>query len=196
MTGRLCFLCCENFRPELMAAVAAEGWGDIDVAAAPARCGRPPLSWDELRPLLPKDCTQMIIFGRSCLKWLGPPPVDWPPVHMIRQAECFHLVASAALAAEAIERGACLITPGWLDDWRGKIYGMGFDENGAAGFFQDFARELLLLDTGAGIDTPRKFTEFADAIGVPARRLAVGIDRVRLTVATIVAKWRVGEDRP
>ena len=177
-----------------MAAVAAEGWGDVDVAAAPARCGRPPLSWDELCPLVPKDCTQMVILGRGCLSWLGPPPAGWPPVKVIRHAECFHLVAEAALVAEAIARGAYLITPGWLDDWRGHIHRMGFDENGAAGFFQDFARELLLLDTGAGIDTPRKFAEFANAIGVPARRLTVGIDHVRLTLAPLVAKWRMGED--
>ena len=179
-----------------MAAVAAEGWDDVDIAAAPARCGRPPLSWDELRPLVPKDCTQMLIFGRICLKRLGPPPIDWPPVQTIRQAECFHLVASVALVAEAIARGAYLITPGWLDRWRDNIDGMGFDERGAAGFFQDFARELLLLDTGAGIDTPGKFTEFANAIGMPAARLAVGIDHVRLTVAPLVAKWRMGEDQP
>jgi hypothetical protein len=179
-----------------MAAVAAGGWDGVDVAAAPARCGRPPLSWDELRPLVPRDRTQVVIFGRICLKRLGPPPFDWPPVQIIPLAECFHLVASAALVAEAIERGAYLITPGWLDGWRENIHGMGFDEKGAADFFQDFARELLLLDTGAGIDTQRKFTEFANAIGVPAGRLAVGIDHVRLTVATTVAKWRMGQDRP
>ncbi len=178
-----------------MAAVAAESWDDVDVAAAPARCGRPPLSWDELCSLLPGDCTQVVIFGCICLNWLGPAPADWPPVRTIRLAECFHLVASASLVAEAIARGAYLVTPGWLDNWRENIHEMGFDENSAAGFFQDFAREVLLLDTGTDTDTPRKFTEFANAIGLPATRLAVGIDRVRLLTAPLVAKWRTREER-
>jgi hypothetical protein len=196
VSGRFCFLCCASFQPELMAAVAAEGWSDVDAVAAPARCGRPPLSWDELRQLLPSDCTQAVIFGRICLKQLdAPPPAGWPQVRVIQLAECFHLVADAALVAKAIARGAYMLTPGWLDGWREHIQAMGFDENGAAPFFQDFARELVLLDTGVGIDTPEKFDEFAKAMGVPAIRVAVGIERVRLLAAALVAKWRVREER-
>jgi hypothetical protein len=100
----------------------------------PARCGCPPLSWEELRPLVDAECTQVAMIGRACLHGLDHPPADWPLVRQIRQDECFHLVAGAALVDEAIARGAYLVTPGWLDDWRGSLRNMGFDEGGAAAF--------------------------------------------------------------
>ena len=85
MTGKLCFLCCRNFHLEVAAAVAAEGWNDVTVFPFTSRCGHPPLSWDELHPLVEKDCTQVVILGRSCLKGLGSPPADWPPVRQVQQ---------------------------------------------------------------------------------------------------------------
>ena len=195
MTGRLCLLCCQNFRPEVAAAIASEGWTDVAVAAFPSRCGHPPLGWDELRPLVEKDCTQVVIFGRACLEGLGSPPADWPPVRQLQQQECFDMVAGTTLVAEAIARDAYLVTPGWLDDWRGNLRKMGFDEENAADFFHDFARELLLLDTGVVADAPQKLAELADAVGLPATRLAVGIDYVRRLLAHVVAEWRLGEEQ-
>jgi diguanylate cyclase (GGDEF)-like protein len=195
MAGKLCLLCCENFRPEIEAVVAAEGWSDVAIAVFPARCGRPPVSWDELRPLVDESCSQVEIVGNACLTALGDPPADWPPVRQLPQEECFQLVAGSALVAEAIERGAYVITPGWLDDWRGKLGKMGFDEASAGGFFRDFARELLLLDTGTAADSPRKLAELAEVVGLPGTRLAVGIDYVRQLLTRLVAEWRLREER-
>ena len=48
----LCILGCHNFQPEVAAAIAAEGWSDVVSAEFPARCGRPPVDWNELRALL------------------------------------------------------------------------------------------------------------------------------------------------
>lgn len=195
MTRRLCLICCDNFYREIAAAVAAEKWADVDVVAAPARCGRPPLSWDELRPLLSKGCTQVVVFGSACLTALDGPPPDWPPTTKLRMDQCFQLVAGPALVAEALNRGAYLITPLWLDDWRGNLRKMGFDESSGAEFFQDFARELLLLDTGVVAGAPHKLAEFGDAIGLPIDRLAVGLDFVRLSLVRLVAAWRAEEQQ-
>jgi len=191
MSPRLCIFCCENFRLEVEAAVAAEGWDDVCVVAFPSRCGHPPQTWDELRPMLAVDCTQVAILGSACLQGVGDPPADWPPVRLHRQPEYFHLVASAAFVDDAIARGAYLITPGWLDNWREQLRLMGFDEGNAAEFFRDFARELLLLDSGVVADAPRQLDEFAKAVGLPATRVAVGIDHVRAQLARLVAEWRL-----
>jgi diguanylate cyclase (GGDEF)-like protein len=195
MSQKLCLLCCENFRCEIEAAVAAEGWTDVAVAVFPARCGRPPMSWEELRPLVQESCSQVLIVGNACLRGLDEPPADWPPVRQLRQEECFHLLAGASLVAEAIARDAYLITPGWLDDWRGKLGKMGFDEASAGGFFRDFARELLLLDTGTVADAPRKLAELATVVGLPGTRVAVGLDYVRQLLGRLLAEWRLEEER-
>jgi diguanylate cyclase (GGDEF)-like protein len=193
--GKLCLLCCENFRPEIEAAVAVEGWGDVAIAVFPSRCGRPPMSWDELRPLLNEGCSKVVIVGNACLRGVGEPPADWPPVRQFRQEECFHLLAGTSLVAEAIARDAYLITPGWLDDWRGKLGKMGFDETSAGGFFRDFARELLLLDTGTVADAPRKLAELATVVGLPGTRVAVGLDYVRQVLGRLLAEWHLEEEQ-
>ena len=108
--------------------------------------------------MVAKDCTQVLILGRACLEGLGDPPADWPPVRQLQQEECFDLVAGPTLVAEAIARDAYLITPGWLDDWRGNLRKLGFDEGNAAEFFHDFARELLLLDTGVAAGAQYELT--------------------------------------
>ncbi len=190
MGGRLCLLCCESFRPEVEAAVAAEGWTDVAVAAFPVRCGHPPMTWDELRAVSLADCTQAIVLGRACLHGLGTPPADWPPVRQLQHDQCFELVAGPTQVAGIIDRDGYLMTPGWLADWRGNLARMGFAEQDAAGFFHEFARELVLLDTGLRSDAQRQLEELAAAAGLPASRVAVGIDYTRLVLARLVAEWR------
>ncbi len=183
MTAKLCLLCCQNFQPEVAAAVASEGWTDVTVAAFPARCGHPPLGWDELRPAL-AGCTEAIVLGRACLEGLDSPPADLPPVQRLQLKECFDLVGGTTLVAEATARGAYLITSGRLDDWRG-----------AARFVPASARELLLLDTGVGADPAPKLAEFAKAVGLPATRLAVGLDHLRQLLGRLVAEWRLRNEQ-
>lgn len=192
---KLCLLCCENFRPEIEAAVVAEGWSDVAVGVFPARCGRPALNWDELRPLLEPDCSRVEIIGNACLIKLDEAPPDWPPVRRLQHTECFHMLAGAALVDEAIARDAYLITPGWLNNWRDKLRQMGFDETTAGEFFRDFAHELLLLDTGVDTDAPRKLAELAAAVGLPGNRVPVGLDHVRRLLGRLVAEWRLEEEQ-
>lgn len=195
MTGKLCLLCCQNLRPEFAAAVAAEGWTDVTVAAFPARCGQPPMTWAELRPLADADCTEVAIFGRACLAGLANPPEGWPPVRIVLQEQCFDLLAGGTLVGEAIAQDAYLITPTWLADWRGNLGRMGFDEAGAADFFRDFARELRLLDTGVLPKAPAQLAELAAAVGLPATRVAVGIDHLRQRLGRLVAEWRLRDSQ-
>lgn len=193
--GKLCILSCHNFHREISAAIAAEGWGDVTAAGFPVRCGRPPVSWDELRPLLDKDCTQVVLLGRACLGGLGKPPPTWPPVCLLHQEQCFHLVAGATLVADTIERGAYLITPAWLEDWPGRLAEMGFTPGSSREFFQDFTRELVLLDTGIDPQAPAHLAALAEAVSLPTIRIPVGIDHTRLLLARIVAEWRLEEQQ-
>jgi signal transduction histidine kinase len=68
---------------------------------------------------------------------------------------------------------------------------MGFDANGAVDFFQESIREWVLLDTGVVAESARQLTELANAIELPATRVAVGVDYTRLMLARLVAEWRL-----
>jgi signal transduction histidine kinase len=190
MSGRLCIFCCHNFQREVGAGVTAEAWNDVTVAAFPARCGRPPVDWSELRSLLPQDCTQVLVLGRACIQSLPAAPADFPPVRVVPVGECFHLVAGNSLVAEAITSGGYLITPEWLANWQGKVREMGFSVDNAGEFFRDFAKDLVLFDTGIDPEAPKQLAALSQAVGLPARRIVVGLDHTRLLLARLVLEWR------
>lgn len=195
MSARIGILCCHNFHREVCAAIEAESWTDVTAIEFPDRCGRPPLGWDELRPLLPAGCRHVMIMGRACLGALNEPPVDFPPVTMLRQQQCFHLVANPIQVDQAITEGGYLLTPGWLADWQGKLKEMGFEPETAGEFFKDFARKLVLFDTGIEADSVGKFADLAKAVGLPATRVAVGLDRIRLLLATTRLELHLDDER-
>lgn len=189
--GKLRIVCCDGFRRELAAAVAAEAWDDVEVVGFPTRCGNPPIGWEELSPLTGNACSHILMLGMSCLQALGEPPSGWPPLRFEPVDQCFHLVAGPALVAEAIERGAYLTTPAWLQHWPDHLAEMGFNPANAGEFFRDVAREVLLLDTGLDPNASANLAEFAAVVDLPAQRIAVGIDHTRLYLNKIVMAWRL-----
>ena len=195
MSARHCILGCHNFHREVDAAIAAEGWTDVSAMAFPARCGRPPLGWDELRALLPDDCAQLVVVGRACLQGLGEAPAGFPPVRLVPQQQCFNIVADPCLVNEAIGEGGYLLTPGWLANWRERIADMGFTPETAGGFFQDFSRKLVLLDTGIDVEAKAQLAELANVVGLPAKRIAVGLDRIRMLLKSVVLDGRLDQER-
>ncbi|MEI6414773.1 MAG: response regulator, partial [Pseudomonadota bacterium] len=194
MSNLLCVLCCQNFFPEIQAVVQSEGWADVRVMSYPVRCGRPPMSWEELHALLPEGCSTVAILGRACLKHLDQPPAHWPRTKIFHQEECFHLVAGKTMVAEAISRGAYLITPAWLENWQSHLAAMGFQTDHAGEFFRDFARELVLLDTGILPDAMSRLKELGQVFVLPVQRLAVGLDYTRLLLGQMVAGLRREEE--
>lgn len=196
MAGKLCILGCRNFHREIAAALRAEGCEDAQAVAFPARCGRPPLTWDELRPLIPADCSAALLFGGACLARLDSPPADFPAATVQPLRQCFDLVADCRLVDEALAAGAYLLTPSWLADWRSNLADLGFTPERAGAFFQDFAKELVLLDTGIDAAAPAALAQLTGTLGLPSRTIAVGLDPLRARLARLLLEWRLdGEKR-
>ncbi len=188
---QLCILCCCNFLKEVKAAVETENADDIVVSPFPAQCGRPPVSWSDLRPLIPADCKHVVVLGTVCLKDLREPPPNFPGTRVVQMTQCFHLVASENLVTDAITSGAYVITPGWLSDWRGQLKALGFVPEKVSEFFQDFCKELVLLDTGIEPDTSTQISELQAAVKLPVRCISVGLDHTRLLLTKLILEWRL-----
>ena len=191
MQAKFCIFGCHHFHQEIVAAIAAEGWDDVLSIDFPARCGRPPLSWEEIQTLLPEDCSQILLLGRACLAGLGDPPPGIPPVRWLVESQCFNLIAPSHLVNQALENGGYLISPGWLQDWPDQLAKLGFDRTSSAEFFKDFARQLVLLDTGVSANAAAQLAEMAECVGLPSFRYAVGLDTIRLSLARFVLEWRL-----
>ena len=195
MTGKLCILGCHNFAQEVQASIRAEGWVDVISVDFPSRCGRPPVTWTEIRSALPGDCTHAVLVGRACMASIGPVPSDFPPTRVVVLEQCFHLIAGQALVGNAITDGGYLMSPSWLADWRVQVQAMGFTPDSAGPFFRDFARQLVLLDTGISPDTALHLREISETLGLPARREVVELDHMRLLLRTWVLQWRLDQEQ-
>jgi len=193
MTPRLCIFSCNNFHPEVAACIAAEGWADVVAGRFPSRCGRPPIAWEELQSMLPENCSQVLIIGRACLSALGQAPATFPPVKVVLQEQCFHLIAGKTLVDSAIGEGNYLMTPAWVRDWQAHIAEQGFTPDTAGEFYRDFAKQLVLLDTGVDPQAARSAEEFGRATGLPVHRIAVGLDHMRLMLGHAVLQWRLAQ---
>ena len=193
MTPRLCIFSCNNFYQEVAACIAAEGWADAVAEKFSSRCGRPPITWEELQTILPENCTQVLVFGRACLGALGQAPATFPPVKVVVQAQCFHLIAGQTLVDSAIAEGGYLMSPAWARDWRAHIAEQGFTPDTAGEFYRDFAKQLVLLDTGVDPEAARYADEFGRTTGLPVQRMAVGLDHVRLMLGHAVLQWRFAQ---
>ncbi|TXT39935.1 MAG: PAS/PAC sensor-containing diguanylate cyclase [Comamonadaceae bacterium] len=84
MPGKLILLCAQSLEAEVAAMAAAEAWPDVTVAAIPDHLSDPSPSWNDLRPLLGHDCTQVLILDCACLQGLGDAPAHWPPVRHVQ----------------------------------------------------------------------------------------------------------------
>lgn len=193
--AKLCIFGCQNFQLEIQACLAAEAWQDVESRAFPARCGRPPVSWGELQALLPDDCSDVVILGRACLGALGAPPPDFPATRVLLQEQCFHLVAGTTLVGEAMGDGGYLMSPGWLKNWQKHVSDLGFTRDTAGAFFRDFAKRLVLLDTGVDTRATGLLDEIQAAIGLPAHRIGVGLDHLRLFLNRLVLEWRLAQSQ-
>ena len=193
MACQLGIFACGNLAGEVRACVQAEGWTDVTVAEFPARCGRPQLAWEEVRRQLPADCAGLVLLGGACLQ--APPPADLPPLRVLAPEPCLALVADEALVAEAVAGGAYLATPGWLAHWPERLAELGLGPETAPALFQDFCRELVLLDTGIDPAAEAQLGACAAATGLPARRVAVGLAPLRNRLGRAAAELRLAHER-
>ena len=192
MPKKLCLLVCSYFQREVAAAIEAEGWDDVVVGAFPADCGRPATGWGQLKQAssIRGDFSQIDAFGSPCILDLSDPPEGMENFQLHKIQQCFHLFDDNDRIDDYILNGGYLITPGWLSGWEKHVKDMGFDEETAPEFFNDFARRLVLLDTGVDERTLQQVKEFSEFVKLPYEIVPVGLDFLRQMLAEIVQEWR------
>ena len=189
MTASLCILTSESFATETAALTAANSIPGCVFAAYPHRCGRPPVTWDEIRSAVGNASIYdgIHVLGGCCLAALNEPPADFPPCSIIHLENCFDLVASRFAIKRLIADGAYLFTPGWVASWPRQIEQWGFSQETAREFFADTTRQITLLDTGSSISAPEDAAQFAAFVDRPLQILPVGLDLLSLRVKDIKA---------
>ncbi len=167
MKESFCIACCSRFEKEMAAALSAMDPGEARLCVFPANCT--PIR----RSDLPEDCARTVVFGGKCIADLQKNSRDT----QVRLDECLELVAGKAMVSDALKGGAFLLSPAML-------------ENPPV---PADASELVLFDTGILADSGEKLSLLSARFGIPARKLSVGLDFVRLRLEAAAAQFRYEE---
>ncbi|WP_446009212.1 ATP-binding protein [Candidatus Electrothrix sp.] len=191
-----CFLVCENFFPEVKAAVQQRGFLYVEVRSFPSHCNSVPVRWAELTETIKSTPADLVVvFGSYCLRKLKIPQADVSRCHIRQQEQCHHLLLNPTLIDALQQNGTYLLSPGWLRRWRAHIEVWGFDRPTALEFFGESLRKLLLLDTGTDQDAQQHLAEFGAFLQLPVDTLPIGLEFLERTLAQCRAKYQKEELR-
>jgi len=198
VADKLCLLVCQNLAADISYAVKTEGYTEVAVVPFSGFCSPAPVDWsavtrdlDSRRAEYSKICllsgclrnTQASIPTElsACI----PPTID----------TCLKMFAPPAVIDRHLTANVYILTSGWLTEWQQHLTQWGFDSQTAPLFFADFARYLLLIDTGLKADSLTDLQEFADFVGLPYEVYQGGLDYFRLFLKTIVQAWQMEQQQ-
>jgi diguanylate cyclase (GGDEF)-like protein len=190
MAVRIAFAVCEHYLREAQQALAAEKLDDAVIIAFPCRCGRPPLSWEELSVLTASSggVEHVEIFGGCCLNSLANLIPNRRDLHIHKLEQCFHLVADPVLINRCLEKGAYLTTPGWLTEWPNQMERLGLNQETAREMFSETTTGIVLFDTGVDEDSYSNLQTFASYVNRPLEIIYTGLSTLCLLLARTYLK--------
>lgn len=192
MGDTLSFLICENFAPEVRAVCERKDFADTVVQTFPARCGRPPVCWEELKIVCFQGtaASDSVILGSCCLSNIGERQKTCS-CSIERMEQCFYICCNHDLVDSLLGNGAYVMTSGWLaGGWQRHMERFGFDHELARDFVARSAKKLVLLDTGIFPGAPESLHDFADFVGLPYEVIPVGLDFLELRIKNYVLQWQ------
>ncbi len=189
---------CDNFVDEIASLNLDSDFEGIVTASFPAHCGIPSISSSKLTDVIREydgAYTCCDVFSGSCIYTND--GVNLQDCTLTRLPQCFYLFANHKIIDGYLEKGAYLLTPGWLGKWRDKIGAMGFDQEQAREFYGESIKRLTLLNTGVGVDTYDNFSDFANFLNLPTDVVPVGTEYFRLFLTNFILqrKLSVNEKR-
>jgi hypothetical protein len=107
-----------------------------------------------------------------------------------RLATVFQLFLPADVVDQHLAQGAHLVTPGWLARWPEFLARQGFTAATAREMFQEFARRVVLVDTGIDGDARSRCEEFASVLGLPWLAVDAGLDLATLVLRDVMLEVR------
>ncbi|GFO59001.1 hypothetical protein GMST_13260 [Geomonas silvestris] len=188
---RLAIVACARLATELEHVARGFDPAEVVFLSYPARCGRPPLAWDELVRLIPEalEVDRVELFAGCCLERLGEPS-GAPVFRVTRLAHCLSPLAGDFAVARYQEQGLYLVTSGWLGQWRERLAEQGLAGETAAELFGESVAGILHLDTGVLPEADRELSAFASQLRLPHQTVLLGLDQLALRCERLVLTWR------
>ncbi len=190
MSETLAVLVCEDLEKEVRAALEGGDFSDLMVLAFSCTCEQPPEGWPEVQVAGAERGIWLL--GPCCPSTPSPVPKGVRVVHL---EECAHLFLSPPLAARYKAQGGLLLTCGRVRRWLAQIERSGQGEDMARRLVGSVPTGLLLLDSGLDPACHDHLERLAGLLGLPAERLPVGLEHLRLYLAGLLWPWQLRQEQ-
>ena len=121
----------------------------------------------------------MVVFGGPCLAALDATEAQSMGLFLHRFQNCQEMLLNAQLLQSFLDQGAYVMTPGWIEHWRGHMEAHGQDQDLVRDLWRESVAKLLLLDTGIA-DSTQALQGISMHLGLPGEVLPVGLDHLKL----------------
>lgn len=195
---KFCLLVCRNFRREVDAVLEAEGLEEVSVCDYPPICGQPHAALGVLRGIAQRcgeECDEVLFAGGCFMHVRQELSQLLPECRVHCPDQCFYLMADRVIVDRAIESGAYVLTPGWLEQWRKQLGRWGFDKSTARLFFSESAKRLVMLDTKVYPGSAENLSEFSEYVDRPFEIVPVGLEHLRLELNLVLLRWQLKRAR-
>jgi len=179
---------CESVVPELSTVVRREGWTDMEIV--PLRGGCLPGAatrqhpTDLSTPALPPNL-ELHQIRCACAPALSGTVVVHDRIAGQRIDSIFQLFLPRGVVEHHQEAGAYLTTPGWLARWEEHLDAHGLGGALAREVFQEFARSVVLVDTGIDATAESRCQAFSQHLRLPWLVIDAGLDLATLFLRDI-----------
>jgi len=188
--NRLEILVCENYLPDIRDSVEKAGFTDVIVSSYPCRCSRRGPPGPPLRIRGNKENDAILLCGRDCgiLREIRSENRFYKTY---TSEYCFSHIADRSLLEYIVRKGGYIISSGWLRDWRRRLADCGFDRATASRFYNDFASELVYVDTNVHSDSEKDLKELSEYLTMPATSISISGDSLVNLMKSAVYAWRL-----
>ena len=192
-TSPLQVLLCQCLFAEAQAALAQNPVPGLELGCLPRTCTprrRELLALLDEAGRRTEQAHGALLVGGGCLAAHQglPKPAN---LDLACRSTCCHFFLPPEQVQALLNRGAYLVTPGWLLGWRQVLAEWGLSESEARTFFAECCTCIVLLEVGEDPLASENLVAFAAFVGLPAERVKADLDRLR--IALLEEAWTARE---
>jgi diguanylate cyclase (GGDEF)-like protein len=193
MPDKLHIMICGYFSDEIAVVKPSLETNEISIDFYHPHCDHPQKNINVFEKIIDwvPDNEDVIFFGGCFLDQRNPISNSKRNVEFHLLDQCFQLFINRDFLNHLVERGAYLLTPGWLKIWPEQLTQWGFDQSTAQLFFHEFTQKLVLLNTGIDQEASKNIRILSEYLDIPFEEIPVGLDGFKNCLEKVIFDWKL-----
>lgn len=194
MKNKLCLIVCENYKNEFRHILETNNMDEIVLETYPSACDLGEENQKVIERIISRNehsCSHFDLFNGRCCTDLNTMDNRYKNLSIHKFEPCSNMLIDKGIIENYESKGAYLLTPGWLVNWRGFIDKWKLDEKKSHGFLKGLIKYFLLLDTGAYSNISICLNELSNYSEIPSKVLQIELDYLTVLIKNIILEWRL-----